>query len=151
MPASTLARRLSSGSPLTGLIIAAALTGWACSGKTLVLRAERPQDCPPEYRFTATLSGNVLGVTLTKDNPGDAEDELSALLSYKAIESAPSTFALTDDPTGAGDVSDAAPPLIARVDGNSICLEALGPGDGAADVCVMAWLSLERCYELHEE
>jgi hypothetical protein len=115
------------------------------------LRAERPQDCPPEYRFTATLSGNVLAVTLTKDNPGDAEDEFPALLSYKATGAAPGIFALTDDPTGAEDMTDAPPPLIARVDGNSVCLEALGPGDGATDVCVMAWLSLERCYELHEE
>jgi hypothetical protein len=150
MPGSAMTRRRRA-SHLPWLVLAVGLSEWACSGKTFVLRAERPQDCPPEYRFTATLSGNVLAVTLTKDNPGDAEDEFPALLSYKATESAPGIFALGDDPTGAGDMTDAPPPLIARVDGNSICLEALGPGDGAADVCVMAWLSLERCYELHEE
>src|SRR6188508_2401105 len=93
----------------------------ACGPKVLGLHAQQPDSCSAEYRFTATLSGNVLAFTLAKDTPGEGEDEIPAVLTYKQSV-AGASFELTPDPTGAGDIEDAPPAMQAQVDGDRACL-----------------------------
>jgi hypothetical protein len=122
----------------------------ACGPSALSLHAVQPETCSAEYHFTAVLSGNVLGVTLAKDTPGDGEDEIPAVLTYKqAVEGA--SFELTPDPTGAGDIEDAPPAMLAQVDGERACLAAMDSADSASDACLKSWLSVERCYVLRPE
>lgn len=121
----------------------------ACGPRALILQAQRPETCSAEYRFTAVLSGNVLGVTLAKDVASDA-DEIPAVLTYKQ-SAAGAAFELTADPTGAGDIDDAAPPMRAEVVGERACLAAMDAADSASDACLQSWLSVERCYVLHPE
>jgi hypothetical protein len=122
----------------------------ACGPSALSLHAQQPETCSAEYRFTATLSGNVLGVTLAKDTPGDGEDEIPAVLTYKQ-SAAGASFELTPDPTGAGDIEDAPPAMLAQVEGERACLAAMGSADSASDACLQSWLSVERCYVLEPE
>jgi hypothetical protein len=122
----------------------------ACGPKVLSLPAQQPETCAVEYRFTAVLSGDVLGITLSKDLPGDGEDEIAAVLSYKRSE-AGGTFELPPDPTGAGDIEDAPPALQASVDGSRVCLAPLAAADSAGDACLQSWLQIERCYELQPD
>jgi hypothetical protein len=121
----------------------------AC-GPSVLTHAQQPETCPAEYHFRAVLSGNVLGVTLAKDNPGEGEDEIPAVLTYKQSV-AGASFELTPDPTGAGDIEDAAPAMKATVDGTRACLAAMDAADHAGDACLQSWLSAERCYELEPE
>ncbi|HKO93793.1 MAG TPA: hypothetical protein VJU61_21715 [Polyangiaceae bacterium] len=134
-------------SPLFGLC---ALGLLACGPKVYSLYAQSPESCAPEYRFTAVLSGNVLGVTLAKDNPGDTPDEIPAVLTYKQRGNS-QHFELTPDPTGAGDILDAPPALLARVVEKRACLEPFEAGDSTSDVCLQSWLQAERCFDLEQE
>jgi len=127
-----------------------ALTLSACGPKVYSLYAQSPESCAPEYRFTAVLSGNVLGVTLAKDNPGDTPDEIPAVLTYKQRADS-QIFELTPDPTGAGDVEDATPPLLAKVIEARACLEPFDTNDSSGDACLQSWLQIERCFDLQQE
>jgi len=128
----------------------AALHLWACGPQVLSLYAQSPEGCAPEYRFTAVLSGNVLAITLAKDNPGDIPDEIPAVLTYKQ-QAEGQDFELTPDPTGASDIVDAPPALLAKVVGSRACLAALGAADSAGDACLQSWLQTERCFELEKD
>jgi len=122
----------------------------ACGPTVFSLYAQSPESCAPEYRYTAVLSGNVLGVTLAKDNPGDTPDEIPAVLTYKQKGDG-QLFELTPDPTGAGDILDAPPALLARVVEARACLEPFEAGDSTGDVCLQSWLQTERCFDLEKE
>jgi hypothetical protein len=134
--------------PVAALFVLIALC--ACMRSVLELPAQQPETCSVEYRFTAVLSGDVLGITLSRDLPGAGEDEITAVLTYKRSEPG-SSFELPPDPTGAGDIEDAPPALQAKVDGNRVCLQALGASDSASDACLQSWLGSERCYDLQPE
>lgn len=124
-----------------------------CGPTKSVLRAQQPESCAAEYRFTAVLSGNTLGITLSKDFPADRADELVAVLSYKQVEGSDAEFELVA-PLDLGDteqIQDQPPPLSAQVDGQRACLSPLGAADSAGDVCLASWLSVERCYLLQAE
>jgi hypothetical protein len=121
-----------------------------CGPSVLGLHAVEPETCSAEYRFTAVLSGNVLSITLAKDLPGEGEDEIPAVLSYKQ-PAAGALFELTPDPTGAGDIEDAPPAMQAKVDGARACLAPMDTSDSASDECLQSWLSVERCYVLQPE
>jgi hypothetical protein len=122
----------------------------ACEPQVFSLQAQSPESCAPEYRFTARLSGNVLSITLAKDNTGDVPDEIPAVLTYKQLGDSPS-FELTPDPNGAGDVVDRAPALLAKVVGSRACLLPFDAADSTGDVCLQSWLQIERCYDLEQE
>ena len=134
--------------PLWGALCALQL--WACGPQVFSLYAQSPESCAPEYRFTAVLSGNVLAITLAKDNPGDIPDEIPAVLTYKQ-QAESQNFELLPDPTGAGDVADAPPPLLAKVVGTRACLAAFDATDSAGDTCLQSWLQTERCFDLEKE
>jgi hypothetical protein len=138
-------------SVLFTLLGASALLG--CGPKTAVLRAQQPESCAAEYRFTAVLSGNTLGITLSKDFPADREDELVTVLSYKQVEGSDAEFQLVAplDLADAEQIQDQPPPLSATVDGQRVCLSPLGAADSAGDVCLTSWLSVEHCYQLQAE
>jgi len=121
----------------------------ACGPKVYSLHAQSPESCGPEYRYTAVLSGNVLGVTLAKDNPGDTPDEIPAVLTYKQRADS-QIFELTPDPTGAGDIEDATPPLLAKVIEARACLEPFDTNDSTGDACLQSWLQIERCFDLEQ-
>jgi hypothetical protein len=124
-----------------------------CGPKTYVLRAQRPETCTAEYRFTTVLSGNTLGVTLSKDFPADREDELVAVLSYKQVEGSDTEFHLVP-PLDLGDteqIQDQPPPMAAHVEGERACLGPMSAGDGAGDACLASWLEVEHCYQLLAE
>jgi len=130
------------------LLVVMAMCG--CGPSVLGLHAVEPETCSAEYRFTAVLSGNVLSITLAKDLPGEGEDEIPAVLSYKQ-PTAGASFALTPDPTGAGDIEDAPPAMLAKVDGARACLAPMDASDSASNECLQSWLSVERCYVLQPE
>lgn len=134
--------------PMLGALCALQL--WACGPQVFSLYAQSPESCAPEYRFTAVLSGNVLAITLAKDNPGDIPDEIPAVLTYKQ-QAESQTFELTPDPTGAGDILDAPPPLLATVVETRACLAPFDAADSTGDVCLQSWLQTERCFELEKE
>jgi len=131
-------------------LVLSALAVSGCGPKVYSLYAQSPESCAPEYRFTAVLSGNVLGVTLAKDNPGDTPDEIPAVLTYKQ-RAGSQIFELTPDPTGAGDIEDATPPLLAKVIEARACLEPFDTNDSSGDACLQSWLQIERCFELQQE
>jgi len=139
---------LRSALAFTLLAICVSLSG--CGPKVYSLYAQSPESCAPEYRFTAVLSGNVLGVTLAKDNPGDTPDEIPAVLTYKQRADS-QIFELTPDPTGAGDIEDATPPLLAKVIEARACLEPFDTNDSSGDACLQSWLQIERCFDLEKE
>lgn len=125
----------------------------SCGPRAHVLRAQRPETCSAEYRFTAVLSGNTLGITLSKDFPTDGEDELVAVLSYKQVKGNGAELQLVP-PLDLGDteqIQDQPPPMSARLDGERACLSPMGAADGAGDACLASWLSVERCYHLLAE
>ena len=127
-----------------------ALQLWGCGPQVFSLYAQSPESCAPEYRFTAVLSGNVLAITLAKDNPGDIPDEIPAVLTYKQ-QAEGQSFELTPDPTGAGDILDAPPPLLAKVVGTRACLAPFEAADSTGDACLQSWLQTERCFDLEKE
>jgi hypothetical protein len=125
----------------------------ACGPKVESLHAVAAEECTAEYRLSAELSGNVLGVTLAKDNAAPAEDEIITVLTYKQSPNDPTLFELIPslDPADPGELTDPPPALTAKVSGHQACLAPMGPEDSVSNECVKVWLGSERCYELGME
>ncbi|MET0411077.1 MAG: hypothetical protein ABW217_07260 [Polyangiaceae bacterium] len=123
---------------------------FACGPQTQILHAAHVDGCTPEHKFTAVQSGNVLAFTVAKDSPGDANDEIITVLSYKETSPGSGKLELTPslDPSDPTQVNDQTPAMTASVDGTSACIEPLGTGDSVGDACLVAWLGQRRCYEL---
>jgi hypothetical protein len=138
------------GGLVLGLVLAASTS--ACGPKASVLHAQHVDGCSDEYRLTAVLSGNVLGITVAKDSPGDANDEIITVLSYKETSPGTREFELIPPlEVDAMQVNDQAPPMTASVVGERACLAPFGEGDQAGDACLASWLTERRCYELLPE
>jgi hypothetical protein len=124
----------------------------ACGPKSLGLHAQPIEGCSEAHRFTAVLSGNVLGFTVARDEPGESSDEIITVLSYK--ESAPGSHRFELIPPLEVDplqVNDQAPAMTATVEGTRACLAPMGAGDQAGDACLASWLAQPRCYDLQPE
>jgi hypothetical protein len=129
-----------------------AVAASACGPRTEALHARHVDGCSVEHRFTAVLSGNVLAFTVARDSPGEVNDAIITVLSYKETSPGSREFALVppleQDPL---QVSDQAPAMTASVDGSRACLAPFGEGDHAGDVCLASWLKEPRCYELEPD
>jgi hypothetical protein len=134
---------------LPALLVASSIVV-GCGPKSQSTHAVHVDGCSPEHKFTAVQSGNVLAFTVAKDSPGDANDEIVTVLSYKETSPGSGKLELTPplDPSDPTQVNDLAPLMTASVDGSSACIEPLGTGDSVGDACLGAWLSARRCYEL---
>jgi hypothetical protein len=143
--------RLASARALLALLAASAALG--CGPKTQSVHAQQLEGCSLEHKLTAVQSGNVLAFTVAKDAPGEENDEIITVLSYKETSPGSGKLALIPslDPSDPTQVNDQAPAMLATVDGTRACIEPLGAEDTVGDACLHSWLAAERCYQLNPD